>query len=336
MPARPAGREYRTWVIDSRRWDRYRPRPGDVVIATYPKCGTTWMQRIVDLLVFQDPGPRPVMRISPWLDRRFPEPVEAVMARIEAQEHRRFLKAHLPADGLPLFDEVQYVHVARAGRDACLSYHNHGTGLAPEMLEGLDRAGLGDEAIGRPYPRFPADPADYFHRWLAEGAVPGDADGSPLMSFFGFERSWRAERHRPNVLLVHYADLKADLAGEMGRVAAFLGISVPSDAWPGLAEAAGFEAMRRDGEVLMGSVATMFRGGAGRFFHRGTSGRWRGPFRAEDLALYEAKVAGTLPPACARWLAGGRSSTEVSPAGRGMMCTAPADGAAGSPPRRPA
>ena len=308
MPVRPAGRAYRTWIIDSRRWDHYRPRPGDVVIATYPKCGTTWMQRIVDLLVFQDPGPRPVMQLSAWIDRRFPEPIQAVAARLEAQEHRRFLKAHLPADGLPVHDEVSYVHVARDGRDACLSFHNHGSGFTPEMLEGLDRAGLGDEAVGRPYPRVPADPAEHFHRWLTEGAVPGHADGSPAMSFFHFERTWWDERHRPNVLLVHYDDLKADLAGEMRRVAGFLGIPVPPDAWPGLVEAAGFGAMRRDGEALMGSVAASFRGGAARFFHAGTNGRWRGVFREEDLALYDAKVEAELPPDCARWVAHGRRS----------------------------
>ena len=48
-------REYRTWIFDSRRWQHYRPRPDDIVIVTYPKCGTTWMQRIVSLLVFQSP-----------------------------------------------------------------------------------------------------------------------------------------------------------------------------------------------------------------------------------------------------------------------------------------
>ena len=315
MLVRPATRVYRTWVLDSQRWDHYRPRPGDIVIATYPKCGTTWMQRIVDLLVFQTPEPRPVMEISPWVDRRFPEPVEAVMARIEAQDHRRFLKSHLPADGLPIFDEVKYVHVARDGRDACMSYHNHGTGFTPEMLEGLDQAGLKDEAIGRPYPRFPADPAEHFHRWLTVSAVSGDMDGSPLMSFFGFERSWWAERGRPNVLLVHYNDLKTDLAGEMRRVADFLGISVPSDVWPALVDAAGFAAMRRDGDVLMGTVASIFQGGAARFFHRGTSARWRGIFREEDLALYEAKMGAEFPPDCARWVAGGRAGIRPATVG---------------------
>ena len=279
MLVQPATCVYRTWIVDSRRWDHYRPRPVDIVIATYPKCGTTWMQRIVGLLVFQSPEPRPIMQISPWIDRRFPEPIEAVAARIEAQDHRRFLKAHLPLDGLPIHDDVRYVHVARDGRDACMSFHNHGSGFTPEMLDRLDRAGLGDESVGRPYPRIPADPAEHFHRWLTEGEVPGHEDGSPTMSFFHFERTWWDERHRPNVLLVHYNDLQADLSGEMRRVADFLGISVPPDIWPELVEAAGFEAMRRAGEVLMGSVATIFQGGATRFFHEGTNGRWRGVFR---------------------------------------------------------
>jgi aryl sulfotransferase len=173
------------------------------------------------------------------------------------------------------------------------------------VLERLDRAGLEDETIGRPFPRVPVEPADHFHRWLTEGAVPGHADGLPHLSFFRFERSWWEERHRPNVLLVHYDDLKADLAGEMRRLAGFLGISVPPDRWPGLVEAAGFGTMRRDGEALMGGMAGIFRGGAGRFFHVGTNGRWRGVFREEDLALYEAKVGSELPPDCARWVAHG-------------------------------
>jgi aryl sulfotransferase len=307
MPDRPARRVYRTWVVDSRRWDHYRPRPGDIVIATYPKCGTTWMQRIISLLVFQDPETRPVMEISPWIDRRAREPVEAVMARIDAQDHRRFLKAHLPADGLPIFAEVKYIHVARDGRDAAMSFHNHGSGLAPEVLESLDRTGLEDELVGRPYPRVPTDPAAYFHHWLAEEVDPGYGDSSSATSFFHFARTWWEERHRPNVLLVHYNDLKADLPGEMRRIAAFLGTPVPPAIWPGLIEAAGFEVMRRNGDTLMGSVAACFRGGGHRFFHKGTNGRWRGVFRDADLALYGAKLRAELSPACARWLAYGRS-----------------------------
>ena len=218
MLTESARREYRTWIFDSRRWQHFRPRPDDIVIATYPKCGTTWMQQIVGLLVFQSPEPKPIMGISAWIDRRFPQPIEAVIAQIEAQEHRRFLKSHMPLDGLPFYDEVKYIHVARDGRDACMSFHNHGTGFTGKMLEGLNKAGLEDDTIGRPYPYIDPDPGRFFHQWITRGEVPGHEEGSPSMSYFHFERSWWEARNRPNVLLVHYNDLKADLSGEMHRV----------------------------------------------------------------------------------------------------------------------
>ena len=62
-------RHYRTWLADSRRWDGFEFRAGDIVISTPSKCGTTWMQMICALLVFRDPElPRPLTELSPWLD----------------------------------------------------------------------------------------------------------------------------------------------------------------------------------------------------------------------------------------------------------------------------
>ena len=155
----PATREYRTWVTDGRRWSRYAPRESDIVIATYPKCGTTWMQRIVGSLVFLTPDPMPFSsEISLWIDSRLSVPVDDAIATIEAQTHRRFLKSHLPFDGLPIFDEVKYIHVARDGRDALMSWHNHDNAYLPEVIARLDANGAADETIGKPYPPRVADP----------------------------------------------------------------------------------------------------------------------------------------------------------------------------------
>jgi aryl sulfotransferase len=259
------------------------------------------MQQIVSLLIFQDSMPRPIMDISVWIDRRFGEPVEAAMARLEAQTHRRFLKSHLPADGLPLYDSVRYIHVARDGRDASMSFHNHASCYTPAMLEMLDRVGLADEAVARPYPRTAVDPADHFHRWMTEGVVPGHRDGSPGLSYFEVERSWWEESHRRNVLLVHYADLKRDLEGEMRRIASFLDITVPDGTWSELVAAAGFEAMRRNGETLLGGVAPIFKAGGRSFFHHGSNGRWRGILVPEDLLRYDEALE-RLTADCAAWL----------------------------------
>jgi hypothetical protein len=105
---------------------------------------------------------------------------------------------------------------------------------------------------------------------------------------------------------LHLIHLKADLSGEMRRVADYLDIHVSPDIWPRLVEAAGFKAMRRDGATLMGAINAMLQGGSDRFFHKGTNERWRRVFREEDLALYDAKVEAMFSPACARWVARGR------------------------------
>jgi len=93
----------RSRVFDSARWDGYRPRPDDIVIATYSKCGTTWMQRIVAMLVMQSAEPQPVWDLSPWPDMRIFGPIEEVLAHAEAMTHRRFFKSHLPFDALPVY-----------------------------------------------------------------------------------------------------------------------------------------------------------------------------------------------------------------------------------------
>ena len=296
---RPAPREYHHWTLDSRRWAAYRPRADDIIVSPFPKCGTTWTQRIVSMLVFRSPEPRPIHDVSPWPEAPMRGPVGPVIAAMEAQTHRRFIKAHLPLDGLPLYEGVRYVHVARGGRDAFMSWRNHQTGYTPEMLARLDRVGLDDPAIGRPHPRVPADPRAFFRTWVAHAA------DSPGLDFFGFEATWWEGRRLPNVLLVHYNDLKADLDAEMRRIADFLGIAIPDDLWPALVEAAGFEAMRREGDRLLPKFDAVFQGGTGRFIHKGTNERWRGVLTDDDLALYDAKAAERFTPGLAAWVEGG-------------------------------
>ncbi|MEO8927358.1 MAG: sulfotransferase domain-containing protein [Caulobacteraceae bacterium] len=304
MLTRAPAKVVRDWYRDSRQWEGYRPRGGDVVIATAPKVGTTWMQRIVSLLIFQSPEPRHLGALSPWLDCRFQMPIEAALPMIEAQTHQRFLKSHLPLDALPIYDEVRYIHVAREGRDACMSFLNHFNSYVPEALERFDAIGLFDPTIGRPMPRPPTTAREFFLYWLADGG----ADRTTIMAsdYFDIERSYWIERGRANLLMVHFNDLKADLAGEMKRIADFLAIEVAEELWPRLVAAATFEAMKRDGGTLMAGAERGFRNGHETFLHSGTNERWRGIFTDADLELYRRKIEAALSPGLIGWLEGGR------------------------------
>lgn len=294
--------EARSRYFDSAGWDDYRPRPDDIIIATYPKCGTTWMQRIVGMLIFQSDAPFPVQDSSPWPDFRVPPP-GAMLELAESQTHRRFFKSHVPYDSLPIYEGVKFIHVARDGRDAAMSFYNHKIHYTDEVISDVNRNSMKDPKFGTPYLRTEPDPTRHFHDWIL-----GEADhiGDPACGFWYMENSYWGARNEPNVLLVHYADMKLDLGGEMRRVAEFLEIDVAENLWPELIEAASFESMKSKAAELMPTAGDIWQGGGDTFLHKGVNGRWRNVFNQEDLALYDTKVKEEFSPELARWIEFGR------------------------------
>jgi aryl sulfotransferase len=299
---RGAAREVRSRIFDSALWADYQPRPDDIVIATYPKCGTTWTQRIVSMLVAGSAEPAPV--VSPWYDMRMTLPGVA-HGVAQALTTRRFLKSHLPYDALPVYEGVKFVHVARDGRDSAMSMHNHMIGFTPRAIARMAEVNIADPKFGDALPPTPEDPAVFFHEWLEDGGGRGD-DGA---AFFHVENSYWAARRDPNMLLVHYNDLKADLAGEIRRLAGFLDIEVAPDVMPRIVEAARFETMRAQGDVLLPQMAQSWDEGARRFLYKGVNDRWKGVVSDADLDAYAGLVKANFSPALAAWLEHGRLKT---------------------------
>jgi hypothetical protein len=147
--------------------------------------------------------------------------------------------------------------------------------------------------------------------WIAsDDDPPGYSESLPVVMRH-LSDAW-ARRGEPNVLLVHYDDLLADLEGQMRRIAGRLGIAVPEQSWPVLAGAATFERMRDRKDILappppgiVADTASFFRRGtpgAGRFFRRGTSGAGREILSDEEMAGYYARAARLAPPDMIEWL----------------------------------
>jgi aryl sulfotransferase len=294
--------ETRSRYFDSAGWNDYQHRPDDIIIATYPKCGTTWTQRIVGMLIFQSDAPFPVQDSSPWLDFRLPPP--GVMLELaESQAHRRFFKSHVPHDALPIYEGVKIIHVARDGRDAAMSFYNHKINYTDDVIGRATELSMADPKFGTPYLRTEPDPVLHFHNWIL-----GEADhlGDAGCGFWHMEKSYWEVRDEPNMLLVHFADMKLDLGGEMQRIANFLEIEVKQELWPKLIEAASFESMKGNANELMPSAGEIWQGGGDTFLHKGTNGRWRDVFDAEDLTLYDLKVKQEFTPELARWIESGR------------------------------
>ena len=290
MERKPATRPYMTPVEDSRRWTKVPYRPGDIVISTPPKCGTTWTQRIVMSLLWPaDDAPSALGELSPWVDIRAGD-IDDVAAQLAAQTHRRFIKTHTPADGIPLDPDVRYVVVYRNPADALVSWGNHRQSMRPEVVEALNAAGAVDGFDGLPV-AFDGDYDELLVEWTAYF--------SPGLHL----APWWPLRNEPNVVFLHYADLDADLAGEMARLAAFLEIEVPSDLWTATVERCRIDAMRVEARAADGK--SIFVNGADSFFHKGGVGRGPQLLTDAQLATVAEHHAALLPPEACAWLEAG-------------------------------
>ena len=290
-------REESTIEADSRIWNEFAFRSGDIIIASYNKAGTTLTQQIVAQLLFNGAENVPVARLSPWLDFRL-LPKTQVLAELQAQTHRRFIKTHLPADALPISPSARYIYIARDGRDVAWSFHRHLSNVFEEFNTAQWRH-YDPHAERLPaYPPIPKCPRDFFLDWLRN-------DGYPHGSFFNNVRTWWAIQSTPNVLLTHFNAVRSDLKGEILRIARFLGIPIEGLRTDEIVAHCQLSYMKERARLFAPLEGKIFKGGEQTFFHQGTGGGWVGALAAEEVAEYEQMALSRLGAECALWLATG-------------------------------
>ncbi len=298
-------RIYQNHHLDSTRWESYVPRDDDIVISTSYKSGTTWTQMIVGNLIF-GPGNAPdqIMEVSPWIDSQW-RPLDETIRRLESQEHRRFIKTHLPLDGLPFHSNVKYIVVGRDARDVAMSMWNHYSNYTDPYY---DRINSAPGRIGDLLPRHPNDVRTFWRDWISRGWFDWESDGYPFWTNLGHTQSWWDYRHLPNVLFVHFGDLLSDLTAEIRRIAEYLSIEVSDTSLSGVADAVRFPTVRANAEKIIPNAENAFRGGARTFFNKGTNGRWKSMLTDDDISMYEEATARILSADCAQWLENGREA----------------------------
>ncbi|KAL1485196.1 hypothetical protein MTO96_032114 [Rhipicephalus appendiculatus] len=147
----------------------YSPRPDDVFVVSYPKCGTTWTQYLI-LSILTDGEPptnlEDFMLASPYME---------MMGAEAAEKMRRpgLLKTHLPFETQPYSKQAKYIYVARNPYDVCVSYYYFLKSMTPKRVK--------DVSFSR------------FHQLFVSGSVSyGD--------YFDHLLSWYKHRHDDNVL----------------------------------------------------------------------------------------------------------------------------------------
>jgi aryl sulfotransferase len=277
-------------TLSIRRWADFSFRQGDIVISALPKTGTTWMQMICALLIFQAPVlPAPLQELSPWIDDGWTTSDE-VRSRLARQVHRRFIKSHLLPGEIPVDARATYIVLGRHPLDLAVSVYN---------VRGSQHS-TGSASAGRSAPAMRSPRQALLDFINGDSVLGAGMEGITLPLVL--QRMSRAWDHRdaPNVLFVHYEDLRRDLEGQMRDLAGRLGITVPEVTWPGLVRAATFEQMRAIADRVQPVRA--LKDQPQLFFRSGRSGAGRELLAGTDLDHYHEQAKGLAPPDLLAWL----------------------------------
>ncbi len=283
--------EYRTRLTDNRIWDMFALRQGDVIVATPPKCGTTWTQALVLSLLFEKPGMDKVMDdLSVWLDPAFRDQLP-IARMFEAQSHRRCIKTHTPFDGIPFDPDCTYIAVFRHPIDAHFSMRRHVANLKEDLIQD----------------RFPDEPTASFALFLSETVREEMADGITLEAIVHHFKSFKSNIQHPNIHIFHYADMRRDLLSHTRKLASVLGLKIGDEMLAAIAESMQFENMQANARASAKEEtqrSTTFKDPSA-FFDSASSRKWEGKLSDEDLLAFHKRLAELLPEADARWLQSG-------------------------------
>ena len=228
----------------------YRARPGDIFIATYPKCGTTWVQYIVYLLLHDGV---PLAR-GQLLGAAIPHLEEVGRESVERLPEPRPIKTHLPFAMTPAHPEARYIYVARNPFDCVVSFYHHTRGFAQHY----------DFAAGT----F----EDYFECFLTGEVDFGD--------YFDNLASWYEHRHDSNVLFLTYEALQADARQAVVAIAEFLELPCREDeaTLDEVARHSSFANMRKG----QGRWSSQRPEDSPAFIRKGIVGDWRNHFSPDQ------------------------------------------------------
>jgi len=293
----------------------FKFEPSDVLIMTYPKCGTTWTQEMVWTLrnspnLDHPSAPAPVNIRAPFIEmdclhstgklpRHGPDhpvmeaskgivpdgdPAKGVFLQMAQHTPRpRTLKTHLPFSLLPkdLLDTVKVVYVARDPKDVAVSYLHH-----CRLMRNQDFLGTNEQFV------------DSF----VKGDLLYGAYDAHLAEAY-------ARRAHPNLLLARFEDFKADHLAELNKLDSFIGTGVTEEQLKQICHYTSFAEMKKRASVVspetegnytekgkdIGGIFNMavVRENGG-FFRKGIAGDWKERLTTEQAAKIDRWTAEKL------------------------------------------
>ncbi|ELU05855.1 hypothetical protein CAPTEDRAFT_198983 [Capitella teleta] len=235
----------------------WQVRPSDVLLATPPKSGTTWMGEILRLMrgfhpQLSEDEDSEKLGMLPFLEMELP-----FLPML-------FIKTHLPYEftkGKVEQEGLKVIAVLREPKDTLTSLYYHYC---------LDVLG------------YPGDFHQFFELVRQDRLIGGN--------IFKMARDWWQARHLPNVLVVKYEEMKKDTAAVVRRVGEFLQIPLDDKAVGDIVQRCSMGEMRK-------SMADQTKDKNGKnfidvnqFLRKGIIGDWKNIFNEDEVEFVDECV----------------------------------------------
>nr|XP_020648466.1 sulfotransferase 1C1-like isoform X1 [Pogona vitticeps] len=264
--------------VTAERWGRiskFKARPDDLLICSYPKSGTTWVQEITEMIQYggdtEKCGQAPIYKRMPFLE--MPHMIVSSVEEADALPSPRRLKTHLSVQLVPASfweQKCKIIYIARNVKDTAISYfHFH------HMNKTLPEPGTWDQ---------------FLENFLAGKVVWG--------SWFDHVRSWWEAKECHPILYLFYEDMKENPACEIQKIANFLGLELPESILNRIIQHTTFDNMKSNPMTNYTTLpSSVMDHTVSAFMRKGIVGDWKEYFtvaqseKLDDISAY--KLGGT-------------------------------------------
>ncbi|XP_078578813.1 sulfotransferase 1A3-like [Branchiostoma floridae x Branchiostoma japonicum] len=252
-------------------------RDDDVFIVTYPKSGTSWLQRIVSLLRFggdvEKTDQTEIDVIVPFLEEMCGE--SATLREMREAQSPRMMKTHTRFDQAPLQltqGKGKAIYVARNPKDLAVSfYHFH------FMVNTLQTPTSFEEFL-----------QNFIHGEVSRGAWHEHVLG------------WWQHKDDSNVLFLRYEDIQKNTRKQVEKVSEFLQWHVTPEVIDKVVEHSKFSKMatnpatnKVEGKEVKAGIFDTSRG---TFLRKGVVGDWTSHFSDEQSQWFDTFYREKLGP----------------------------------------
>ncbi|XP_059386311.1 sulfotransferase 2B1-like [Carassius carassius] len=238
-------------------------RPEDILIATYPKSGTTWMQEVVPLILSEG-DLTPVLTVPNWDRVPWLEEHRAILLNLEQRASPRVFATHFHHHMMnqSYFKiKPRVLYVLRNPKDVFTSsYHYYG------MASYLVNPGTQDE---------------FMEKFLDGKIIFG--------SWFDHVKDWINAEEQESIQYIFYEEMIADLKGSVEKIAKFLGKSLSSDVTEKIADHCVFKNMKQNKMSNFSLVPEEYMDQKkSEFLRKGIAGDWKNLFTEAQEQRFDA------------------------------------------------